>query len=155
MRSNERIKELNRKIEKNSHVLLQSIRSRIEKKCKELCSSADHSLRREKEALKKKCEKLIKRMDEKREAQNVLLEKMRKKVDHIDATLKRFENSSSFVKLNNLKENVERMMKQQAEKYERMRSDQRKIYKNEFEKLRNVGETIVNQNNDKMKAIIE
>ncbi|ELA42414.1 uncharacterized protein VICG_00513 [Vittaforma corneae ATCC 50505] len=154
MKIEQKIKELNRKIEKKSNTLLHNITTQIDHKYKDLCASTDHAIRREKQDLKKKSSRLLKKMEEKVNEQNERIARMKRKIQNINEVFRRFESDSVIEKIGEIKMEIERLIQLQNERYDQIRSDQRKIYKTEFEKLQGMGEGLVEQSSEKLKGLL-
>jgi len=154
MKTDEKIKELTRRIEKKSTALLHNIRSQIDRKYKDLCESSDRSMKREKQGLRRKAEKLLRRMEEKVQEQSGSIARMRRRVSRIDAMLKKAESSVASSKVDGMKAEVERMVKEQSKRYDKLRTDQKRIYRSELERLKGTGEVLVGQNSEKLKGLI-
>lgn len=154
MKIEQKIKELNRRIEKKSHALIHNIKTQIDHKYKDLCTSTEHAIKREKLDLKKKSNRLLKEMEERVSEQNGRIAKMKKKIQNINEIFRRFEGDSVIEKIGEIKMEIERIIQLQNERYDQIRSDQRKIYKTEFEKIQGIGEGLVEQTSEKLKALL-
>lgn len=155
MRTADKIKELERKIEKRSSALLHNIKSQIEKKYKDLCASTDQCLKQEKQCLKKRSDRLVKKMEAKAGEQSEKIAKMKRRIEGINEMLKKLEHKSISERIKKIKADVGKMVEQQNERYEKIRSDQKKVYRAEFERLKGRGEEIVGSCADKVKGMLE
>jgi hypothetical protein len=154
MRTEQKIQELDKKIEKKSAILLQNIKSQIDQKYKTLCATTDHMLKKERSELKKKYSKLLKRMAEKMNEQNEMVEKMKRKIEKINEMFRKFEKDALGIKIKEIKGDIEKIIATQNEKYDKVREEQKKIYKNEFGKLQTRGEGLVERNGEKIKSLM-
>lgn len=155
MKESQKIKDLNKKIESKSKMLLDSIKSHIDKKCVQMCASVDNSIRKEKMSIKKKSENLLKELEERISEQNRKISRIKAKMQKISDLVYSFDKSNSMKKIEDLKREIEKTLKEHSSKYDNIRNEQKKLYKAEFEKIREKSEGMIDNNTGKLKVLLE
>ncbi|KAM0679773.1 hypothetical protein GINT2_001944 [Glugoides intestinalis] len=149
-----RIKDLNKKIDKRSKTLLQTIKKQIDQRHSSLCTSVDRCIKKEKETLKGKSEKLLKHIDGHFEHYEKKVSKLKRKLEKISRLIGELESNSIANKTTELRQDVVKTLKQQNERYSELRNEQKKLYKVDFERIHREGESVIENGAEQLKKLL-
>lgn len=154
MKNDVRIQELNEKIDKKTRALTSAIKSQIEQKNQEVCKTLEKSIRKEKSEIKRASIKFLEKIHIRIEGQAERILKMRAKIDKVTLKLQELEKKASIENIGQIKLEIEKDLKEKFNKIDKIREDQRKIYKHEFESLTEECAGITQTGYEKLKRLL-
>lgn len=135
MKTDVKIKELEEKIQRRTKALASTLQSQIAHKNEEISKTLEKSIKKEKSEIKRTTSKFLEKVEIMVKEQTDKITKLKAKIEKVTSKLEELEKRASFKSIEEIKMQVNEELRNQLEKYDRLKSEQKRIYKHEFESL--------------------